>query len=255
MKQALPLLAAALLALAPAAPAEALQFANSSTTGKSVVLIPIRSSGDLAGPVGYTVGLRLVPSVSDLLGPANLGAGFIEGPSYMGDVDVALRYRYTIADLQLLGRFNPSISPFLGYRYLGALTTSGGGTSLANAGVQGGLTNVHGLHYGVAADTELPLGFSGYAHAGMTTLMGGGWDARQNGLTVTSSGPLDPKGMTLPLFGFGAAWQLGPVFRVALGWDIFALPTHMRQQAATLAPGTTWVNGFSVGVTLLGLSI
>lgn len=253
MKAAHVALVSACLMLAAPAPAEAIQFANSTTTGKSVLFVPTRVGGQLFGPVGYSLGVRFAPGVADILGPLSLSPGFSELYSVLGDVDFSLRYRYPIADVQFLGRFNPAVSPFLGYRGIGTLTGTAG-ASLAGVGATGGFSNVHGLHYGVAADTELPLGLTGYAHAGMTTLMGGGWDQRHNGLTVTQAGSLDPRGMTLPLFGFGAAWQLGPVFRLAVGWDIFALPTHLRQQTAVLAPGTTWINGFNVGVTLLGLS-
>ncbi len=250
-------LAAAILALVPAAPAEAIQFANSNTTGKSVVIIPLRTSGMIFGPVGYSLGVRIIPSPSDVLGPMNLGGGVKDGPGYMGDIDFALRYKYTIADINFLGRFNPSVSPFLGYRGLAAgYAADPLASAAATQTVGGGLAYVHGLHYGVGAETELPLGFSGFAHGGMTTLLGGGWNGEHIGVTGRSSvsGSLNPQGMTLPLFGFGAAWQLGPVFRIALGWDIFALPTNFRTQAPTLANGATWINGFSVGVTLLGLS-
>lgn len=255
MRKFLPALAAAILALAPALPAEAIQFATSSTTNKSVVIVPLRTNGMIAGPFGYTFGARLIPSASDVLGPLSTTAGVTEGPGYMGDLDLALRYKYTIADINFLGRFNPSVSPFVGWRGIAAgstLTTTSGLASNA----AGSLAYVHGPHLGVGAETELPLGFSAYANGGMTLLMGGGWNGKHlsTGGLQDTSGSISPGGMPLPLIGFGAAWQLGPVFRIAVGYDVFALPTNFRTQATTLANGQTWVRGLSVGVTLLGFS-
>lgn len=259
MRKSLPALVAAILALAPAAPAEALQFATSSTTGKSVMLIPLRTNGGLAGGLGYTFGLRVVPSPSDVLGPLAMGAGVKEGFGYMGDLDLGLRYKHTLLDVNFLGRFNPAITGSLGWRGIAAgYSADLASSALATGGVSGGLSYVHGPHLGVGAETEIPLGFSGYANAGTTLLTGGGWNGKQVGVAGSgdASGSLNPQGMMLPLFGLGAAWQpFGPVFRVAVGYDFVALPTHFRTQAPTLASGVTWVNGFSIGLTLLGLSI
>jgi hypothetical protein len=254
MRHVFPALAAVVAIAAAAPPAEAIQFATSSTTGKSVVLLPLRVGGPITGPFAYSFGLRFAPGASEIFGPAPVAAGMTEGFSYLFDVDAALAYRYEIADIQFLGRFNPSVSPFIGYRYLTTATGQAGG-SLAGVGGSIGFSNVHGVQYGVQADTELPLGFAAFARGGLTTLLAGGWDTRHNGLTVSNSGSLDPKGATLPMFGLGASWSLGPVFRLAVGYDLLALPTNMRLQTNTLAGGQTWVTGLSVGVTLLGFSI
>lgn len=248
----LALVLATAASLATATPADALQFGSSSTTGKSTVLVPLRTGGTLAGPIAYSLGMRIAPSLSDMLGPANVSPGATEAASMLFDADFALSYRHVLADVNFLGRFNPTIAPFLGYRYLGALTLDA--PSLSNVSATASTANLHGLHYGIGADTELPLGLRGYAHAGMTTLMGGGWDQRRNGFDVTGSGKIDPAGASLPLFGLGASWSLGPILHLSVGYDLFMLPTAMRSQAATLGAGRTTINNLTVGINLGGIS-
>lgn len=256
-------LAALALALAPAAwplPAGAIQFGESSTTGKATLLLPLRTSGEVLGPIGYTMGLRFGQHVADMVGPTPANPGLQEVGSFLLDADLALSYRYTLADLQLAGRFNPTVGPFLGYRWLGALTGQARGpASLAqmlggNAGLEGvvSLSQLHGLHYGVSADSELPLGIRAFAAAGLTTLTGGGWDNRRNSTSVTSSGRLNPGLTTLPSLGAGASWSPFPGITLSAGYDLLALPTGLRGQGGTLEPGLTWLRNWSVGANVFG---
>lgn len=245
------LAATSAIVLAPA-PADALQFATSSTTGKGGTLYPLRLDGASIGPVWLMAGIRIMPGLSNLLGAPILPSGQSELYSFGLDADLGLAYKYTIADINFLGRFNPSISPFLGYRGLVGFT-GGGGASLTGANGQNITSIVHGLNYGVKAETELPLGFSAFSQLGFTTLMGGQYDVRE--VNTTSSGAIAPGGATLPSFGFGAAWSLGPVFRIWAGYDIFQLPTDFRATNATLGAGRSTINNLTVGISLLGFSI
>lgn len=254
---------AALVLVAPVAPAHAIQFGESSTTGQSTVLFPVRSSGTVLGPLGFTYGLRFGNDVTRMLGAAGAPAGLKEAGSILLDVDFAFAYRHQLADVNFLGRFNPTVGPFLGYRWLG--TASGHSnvpTSLgqflsqgANVTTSLNLDQLHGLHYGLLMDTELPLGFKGFASAALTSLMGGGWDRRRNGWDVTESGSIDPKFATLPSFGTGLSWTPLPFITLSAGFDILMLPTGMRNQAATLAPGLTTLRNWSIGATLFNFSI
>jgi hypothetical protein len=251
----------ATLLLVAAPPAHAIQLGTSSTTGKSVLLLPVRSSGELAGPLGYTYGLRFGQNVADMLGPSPANAGLLEVGSVLADVDLALSYRWTLLDVEFLGRLNPTLAPYVGYRWLGALTAQATGPSglvQVLTGQGGGLaavaslTQLHGPTIGVGADTELPLGLKAFANAGMTALTGGGWDNRRNGLNVTSAGRLATGNMLLPNLGAGASWSPLPGVTFSAGYDLLALPTDMRSQQATLAPGLTWLRNWSVGVNILG---
>ena len=197
----LALAAATAVAVAPA-PADALQFATSSTTGKGGTLYPLRMDGTQLGPIGILAGVRIMPGLSSLLGAPVLPSGQSELYSFGLDADVGLAYKYTIADINFLGRFNPSIAPFIGYRGLVGFT-GGGGASLAGASGQNLTSIVHGLNYGVRGETELPLGFSAFTQLGLTTLLGGQYDVRE--LNGNSSGAINAGSATLPSFGVGAA--------------------------------------------------
>lgn len=259
----LALLTAALLAMEPAAPAAAIQFGESSTTGQSTVLFPVRSSGTVLGPLGFTYGLRFGNDVTRMLGVGRAPAGLNEAGSVLLDADLAFAYRYELADVKFLGRFNPTVGPFLGYRWLG--TASGYSnvpTSLGQFLSQGAnittslnVDQLHGLHYGLLLDSEFPLGFKGFVSAALTSLMGGGWDRRRNGLEVTESGLIDPQFTTLPSFGTGISWTPLPFITLSAGFDILTLPTGMRGQTATLTPGITTLTNWSVGATLFNFSI
>lgn len=261
MLQPARLLAAALIVMALPEAASAIDFGTSSTTGKNTVLLPVRSSGSLVGPLGYTYGLRFGQNVADMLGATPANPGLTEVGSALADVDLALSYRWTLVDVQFLGRFNPTVAPYAGYRWLGALTAQATGPSglvQVITGQGGGLNAVaslaqlHGPVIGVGADTELPLGIRAYANSGLTALTGGGWDNRRNGVQVTSAGRLATGNMLLPSLGAGASWSPLPGVTFSAGYDLLGLPTDMRGQDATLAPGLTWLRSWSLGVNVLG---
>lgn len=243
---------ALLLAVAPAA--QALEFSRSSATGEGVVFVPLRLETPRIGPVSADLGVRIAPLLKSALGPANLNPGYTETTSSLFDAGANLYYHYELADVNLLGRFNPVIAPYVGARYFGA-PTSEANLSLANAGAAFSYSQFTGLNYGVRAYSELPLGFSTHAHAGLTTLLSGGWDTRANGTAVTGAGKVDPRGMTLPSLGIGVGWNFYNVLALSLGYELFNLPTGLRAHSASLAPGQTTLNTLSVGVRFLFFSI
>ena len=255
--------AAALSLLWPAPPAQAIQFGESSTTGQSTVLFPIRSSGTVLGPIGFTYGLRFGNDVTRMLGAAGVPAGLNEAGSVLLDVDFAFAYRHQLANVNFLGKFNPTVGPFLGYRWLGAASGHSNVPTSFNQFLSQGpnittslnLDQLHGLHYGVLLDSELPLGLKGFVSAALTSLMGGGWDRRRNGTSVTESGQINPQLTTLPSLGSGISWTPLPFVTLSAGFDLLVLPTGMRNQSATLAPGLTTLRNWSIGATLFNFSI
>lgn len=247
-------LAALSAVLCLAAPAEAVQFSSSSTTGQGGVIVPFRLATPNIGPIGAELGVRFAPGLSSFLGPSNLHAGYKELSSMLIDAEANLSYNWQIADINFLGRFNPTISPYLGYRYLGSPTTEGA-LSLATQGLAVNYSQLGGINYGVKAHTELPLGFALHAKGGLTTLMSGGWDSRVNSTSVTSAGKMNVNGTTLPSFGVGASWGVLNVFEIYAGYDLMALPTGMRNQGPMLTGGQTTINSINVGLKFLFFSI
>jgi hypothetical protein len=253
-RPALALAGALAFAAAFAAPAQAIEFSSSSTTGKGGLIIPFRLETPKIGPISAEVGLRFVPTLSNFLGPAGLTKNFAEVTSSLFDVNGRVYYHQPLADVEFLGRINPVIAPYLGARYLAVPTTEGSASFASGLGGALSVSQFTGLDYGVRAYSELPLGFSAQAHLGLTTLVSGAWDTRQNSTEVTASGKVAAGGTTLPAFGIGAGWSLFNVLSLSVGYDVFALPTQLRSQSGSLSGGQTFINSLSLGVRLLALS-
>lgn len=249
-----PLAVALAATLGLVAPAEALQFSTSSTTGKGGTMIPLRFESPSIGPIGAELGVRIVPGLVDFLGATTLTPGYNTLSSMLFDSELNLAYRWQLADVNFLGRFNPTIAPYLGYRYLGA-PTSEGALNFNTQGAAFTYNQYGGINYGVRAYTELPLGFAAHAKAGLTTLTTGGWDTRVNSTSVTRAGKINVNGTTLPTFGIGASWNLLNALEIYAGYDMMTLPTGLRTQGASLGSAQTTVNSLNVGLRFLFFSI
>lgn len=249
-----PLVALAAVFAGSALPAEAIQFSQSSTTGKGGTILPLRFETPRIGPVGAELGVKVIPGLSSFLGPAGLNAGYNELSSMGVDSELNLAYHWQLADVNFLGRFNPTLAPYVGYRYLGAFTSEGV-ANLSAQGIANSYSQYGGFNYGLRAYTELPLGFAAHAKAGLTTLTTGGWDTRQNGLAVTGAGKTNVGGTTLPVFGVGASWNLLNALEIYVGYDMMTLPTGMRTQAASLPGAQSTINSLNVGLRFLFFSI
>lgn len=236
-----------------AAPAEAIQFSSSSTTGEGGVIFPVGFETPTVGPLSLGLTARIVPSLSQFLGPGNVTPGFSEATSTLVDANLNLYYHYPLADIRFLGRFNPTLAPYVGARYMG-IPTSEASVSLSNPGTAASYSQFGGINYGLRAYTELPLGFAAYAQGGLTTLTTGGWDVRRNGLAVTNAGSLAVGGTTLPNFGFGASWSLLGLLSLSAGYEMFMLPTGLRTQGARLPDAKTTINSLNLGARVLVFS-
>lgn len=248
-------LAAFIAALAAsAAPALAVEFTSSSTTGKGLLFFPVRGETPRLGPISVDLGVRFAPYLSDALGPSQLHAGMSELTSSLVDASSHLYYHYQLADIEFLGRFNPVIAPYVGARYLG-VPTSEGTVSLSNAGVGAGAavsySQFTGVDYGVRAYTELPLGFRAFANVGLTTLLGGGWDTRVNSADVTGARRVATNNLTMPGFAIGADWSFYDVIALNASYELFTLPTGLRSQGTALPVGQTTLNAINLGARIL----
>lgn len=246
-------LAALTLALTAclAAPAEAIQFSSSSTTGQGGVIFPVGFETPAIGPVSLGLTARIVPSLSSFLGPGQVTPGLTEATSTLVDTNLNLFYHFPLADLQFLGRFNPTLAPYVGARYMGIPTSE---ASISNPGTAASYSQFGGINYGLRAYTELPLGFTAYAQAGLTTLTTGGWDVRRNGLSVTNAGKVAVAGTTLPTAGLGASWSLLNLITLSVGYETFMLPTSLRTQGTRLPDAKTTINSLNLGARILVFS-
>jgi hypothetical protein len=145
------------------------------------------------------------------------------------------------------------VAPYVGARYLGIPTTEAN-LSIANAAAAVSYSQFGGVNYGVRAYTELPLGFNAYLNLGLTTLVSGGWDTRQNGLDITNAGRLDVGRTTMPSFGVGAGWNFYNMIALTFGYELFTLPTGLRAQGTSLAGAQTTFNTLTLGARILFVS-
>lgn len=259
-------------------PAWAIDFGSSSTTGKGVTSFPLRFASPDSLPVGVELGLRVLPGLSDALGPAGINPTWLEAQSSLLDADIDVDGHFPLVELSAgpLGRIRPVLSPFLGYRYMGALTTEGQDPrTAATAGNLAGALNptgavsysqFGGINYGVKAGVDLPLGFEAHTGLGLTTLISGGWDTRQTSASqvlsgglpvgpVTSAGKVSVGGATLPSFTIGASWNAWNMLELYVGYDVFQLPTGMRSEAGSLSGARSTLNNFSIGARIFSFSI
>lgn len=248
------LIATVALLAASATPALAVEFSNSSTTGKGLVFFPVRGETPHLGPISVDLGVRFAPYLSEALGPSRIHAGMTEVTSSLVDASSHLYYHHQLADIEFLGRFNPVIAPYVGARYLGVPTSEGalsitGAAPGASAAVS--YSQFTGVDYGVRAYTELPLGFKAFANLGLTTLLGGGWDTRVNSADVTGARRVATNNMTMPVFAVGADWNFYDVISLNASYELFTLPTGMRSQGTALPLGQTTLNAINLGARIL----
>jgi hypothetical protein len=261
-----------------ATPALALDFGNSSTTGKGITQFPFGFGTPDDLPLGVDFGLRFAPNLSDGLGASNINPGLTETNSLLFDADLNLKANFRLADLEMgpAGRFKPILSPYVGYRYLGLPTveftdprpalSAGNFTGASQGGSAISYSQFGGINYGVKAGVELPLGFEAHAGLGLTTLITGGWDTRKYDASsflggkapsanVTDSGRIDPGNATLPGLNVGASWNIFHAFEISIGYETYILPTHIRSQGLKLDDVRTTINNLQVGVRLFSFSI
>jgi hypothetical protein len=96
----------------------------------------------------------------------------------------------------------------------------------------------------------LPLGFSGFAYAEASTLLGGTYSLGGESQSLATNNT------TLPSYGVGVNWSL-PVLNMAsvyAGYRGFFLPADLRQ-GPVLSGDLELVHGVSIGASLLWFGI
>ncbi len=231
--------------------AEALTLTYSDKTQRVAPYFDFRGDYDLpfnlnlSGSLGLTPDLAsFVPPVSGVAG-GNVGADLISQAlanlkyDVLADLQLNGGYNFRLLDLNLgIGQLSTSLIPYVGYRQM--WTWSGGLTTTS------GSSQLNGINYGAKVKVGLPLGFSGYAYAGASTLLGGSQERGGDRQTLNTGG------MMLPEFGAGAAWNL-PLVNLAsvyLGYRGWYLPADLRLNT-DFKQGSLLVHGVSLGFNVL----
>lgn len=235
------------------APAEALTITYSEKTQRPAPLLDFRAGYDLPFNLNINGKVAFAPDLSSFVAPplANSGATGNALTDLINqqvkwdallDTNLNLGYRFELFDLDVaIGHVQSSLMPYAGYRQYWTFT----GTLSQQTN-----SSARGLHYGARWNLGLPLGFSGYAYAEATTLMGGSFEQGGN------SEELQTNGLTLPGYGVGVNWTL-PILNAAsvyAGYQGFFLPGDLRM-SNSYNGSTELIHGISVGASLLWFGI
>lgn len=245
---------AALATFGLAPTAEAITITYSDKTQRVAPYFDFRGDYDLPFNLNVSGGLGFTPDLSSFVPPLAVSSG--SGGSdllsqaiasikwdVLFDLQLNAGYNFQLLALDLgIGKLSTTVTPYLGYRHM--FTTTGSLTSSPTN------SQLMGMNYGGKVKVGLPLGFSGYGYVGASTLFGGSIDQGSGSTAINT------KGMTLPEFGLGAAWNL-PVFNLAsvyLGYRGFFLPSDLRL-SNSLDNGTSLVHGLNGGINILFFGI
>ncbi|PKL75325.1 MAG: hypothetical protein CVV27_15970 [Candidatus Melainabacteria bacterium HGW-Melainabacteria-1] len=239
-----------LLPLSQAASAVTLTY--SDKTQKVAPFFDFRGSYDLPFNLNVNGYLGFAPDLSSFISPfpSAAGSGDVLKDQIsnwarwdtLADLNLNIGYRFQLFDVVGL---NGSIMPYLGYRHMFTFTGNFDGNQVTPTNSQ-----AQGIHYGARFNLGLPLGFSGFAYAEASSLVGGSFE--QSGTTTA----MMTNGVTLPGYGVGINWQL-PFINLAsayAGYRGFFLPTDLRLDA-NLNEGVTLVHGLSLGANFLFFGI
>lgn len=248
----LPLIAVSSLSLALSAPAGAVTLTYSDKTQKVAPFFDFRGSYDLPFNLNVNGYLGFAPDLSSFISPfpqAAASGDVLKDQisnwarwDTLADFNLNLGYKFGLFDVVGI---SGAIVPYVGYRHMFTFTGNFDGSQVKPTNSQ-----AQGIHYGARFNLGLPLGFSGFAYAEASTLVGGSFES--NG----SSTALQTNGMTLPGYGLGLNWQL-PFVNLAsayAGYRGFFLPTDLRLDS-NLDSGTTLIHGLSLGVNFLFFGI
>lgn len=232
------------------APANAIGITFSEKTNKNAAVISFRGGANLPLNLGLSAGIEYLPSYSAIVGDFKSDTG-AERWSMMGNGDITLNYNWNLLDAKtILGDFNPTLSPYVGYKHFFSHTGTGG-LALDKLEPTTSFSSVGGVKYGLRFASSLPLGFHVFAEGGATTLLKGTWSQNK----PDSSGTIDGNGLMLPHAGVGASFNLLNIFTLRAGYNILYFPDIRNPSAPLSLDSRSMVHSIDLGASLLFFSI
>lgn len=246
-------LLSASLGIAFSPPAQAITITYSETTQRPAPLFEFRGNYDLPFNLNINGSAAFAPDLASFVTPiasssassGNVLRDLINNAitvDTLTDLNLNLGYKIDLFDLNaLIGQISGNIMPYAGYRHYFTYTINQGDQITSNAG---------GPNYGARFNLGLPLGFTGYAYAEASTLLGGQYEFAGN------SSELQTQNLTLPAYGLGVNWTL-PIFNAAslyAGYRGFFLPADLRQ-GASYSGDLELIHGLSFGGSILFFGI
>jgi len=235
------------LIIASASSSNAIEFTMSNTVGKPSVIIPIQANVRLPLNLSVFGGVDIVPSYSDFVGSYKKSKGNDLWNSLVtGEANIG--YNLTLIDVDILGNFNPTISPYIGYKHYFAST---GSTSsiLSVLNPTTSFSNVGGINYGVKFTSNLPLGFFVSLQGGAISMLNGSW-TQDN---ASDKGNIIANGLLLPYASAGASFNLLNILTLHAGYGISYMPDI--RTPSTQVKDSSLIQSLNLGLSVLFFSI
>lgn len=231
--------------------AQAVSISYSDKTQKTSLILDFKAGTNLPFNFGINGGLQIMPSYSSLVGSlTNTGTGD-ERASILTTGEINLLYNINLFDAKtIVGEFNPTISPYLGYKHYFSYTATGG-LSTSQLEPTSVTSNIGGINYGLRFSTNLPLGFQVFAEGGATSLLKGSW----NQSNPSNSGAVDGNSLLLPTASVGASFNLLNVLTLHAGYNLRYIPDIRTTSTPLSNDSKALVHSLDVGLSFLFFSI
>jgi hypothetical protein len=228
--------------------AQAVNITYSEKTKKNSVIFNFKGGTNLPFNLGINAGIDIYPSYSNIVGDLNTTD---ERWSLLGTGEINLLYNWNLIDAKtFLGDFNPTISPYVGYKHY--FSHSGiGGLSFSQIEPTTIFSNAGGINYGLRFTSNLPLGFHVYAEGGATSLLNG----TLNQYKPDSNSSISSNGLLLPNASIGATFNIFNLATARAGYNLRYIP-DIRNSNVTLNDNSkALLHSFEVGLSFLFFSI
>ncbi len=228
-------------------PVQAINITYSDKTKKNSIIFGFKGGTNLPFNLGVNGGFDFYPQYSNMIGSLSDD----ERWSLLGTGELNLLYNWNLAEIKTIaGDFNPTLSPFIGYKHYFAHTGIGG-LSFSQIEPSSIFSNAGGVNYGLRFSSNLPLGFYVYAEGGATSLLNGSWTQSK----PDKSGIVSGGGLLLPNASIGASLNVFNIASLRAGYNLRYIPDIRNPNATLNDASKSLIHSFEVGLSFLFFSI
>jgi len=240
----------AILATFTVSEAQAISLAKSEKTDQTTIIFKLNGGVDLPFNLSLSGGAEIIPFYSSLVGKNQLFSGNELWSTFVG-AEANLGYRFNLFKAETpLGNFNPTLTPFVGYKHFFSHTGTSEGLSLNNLAPATGVANIGGINYGLRFTSDLPLGFNFYAEGGGTSLLNGSYSQGN----TENNGNISGSGIFLPVLRAGASWNIFQLASISVGYGLSMLP-DIRNKEILKDTSLVPIQSIDLGLRILFISI
>jgi len=235
-----------------ASAAQAISISYSDKTKKTAVIFDVMGGANLPFNIYVNGGAQIIPAYAAIVGPNTMTQGLSNDFMVNPELNVGYNFNLFTADTGL-GTFDPTLTPYVGYKHFIAYTPSVTLDNISNPSQS--LSNAGGINLGVRFATNIPLGFHAYADAGLTSLLNGSWSQWTANGTGNTSGTINSNGLLLPHAGVGASFNLFNLLTLRAGYKLMYVPDIRTPVAPLNDASKALVHSLDLGLSFLFFSI